>query len=354
VSGTPHALAASNVDSQLSQILGWLNAHLAATSGAHNASAIAAAVHNYIAGTTVQAQLQEIVSDLALQTAGSAGASRIGADAVSGSPNALAAGTVDSQLAELLGDINSHVGATSGAHAASAISVADAGNNLTASNVETALAEILDAFEDDHYRGNEGNAGQHRTIRQPNLGTGKVLLWDAVGVGSVGTRLRIYVDSDSVWFTLNASWNGSAWARDGTGFFCGGFRFSRTDFEFLHEDSFAATFTSWTHKWTLGFRGTPNSGFWTTGAITEVGRCGIESHNTYNATRNMALGTAVTFRSRFPATPSSITFSTSSSFNFTGNPSLWDTDRDGFGFFSFQNVPSNAAVYWFGSYTAVA
>jgi hypothetical protein len=39
--------------------------------------------------------------------------------------------------------------------------------------------------------------------------------------------LRVYVDSDSVWFTLNASWNGGAWARDDTGFFCGGFRFSR-------------------------------------------------------------------------------------------------------------------------------
>jgi hypothetical protein len=101
VGGTPHALTASNVDSHLSQILGWLNAHLAATSGAHNASAIAAAVHSYIAGTTVQAQLQEIVSDLALQTAGSAGASRVGADAVSGSPSSLAAGTVDSQLADL-------------------------------------------------------------------------------------------------------------------------------------------------------------------------------------------------------------------------------------------------------------
>ena len=27
-------------------------------------------------------------------------------------------------------------------------------------------------FHWDHYRGNETNAGQHRTIHQPNLGTG--------------------------------------------------------------------------------------------------------------------------------------------------------------------------------------
>ena len=354
VAGTPNALPAGNVDGQLSQLLGWLNSHVGAAAGAHAASAISAAVHNYIAGTSVQAQLQEIVSTLLAQTAGTPGSSRIGADAVTGTPNALAAGTVDAQLSTLLGNVNSHITNATGAHAASAISVADSGGNLAASNVEAALAEILDAFEDDHYRGNEGNAGQHRTIHQPNMGTGKVLLWEAIGVGSAATHLRVYVDSDSVWFLLNTSWNGSAWARDSTSWFCGGFRFSRQDFQLFHEDSFAATFTNWTCTWTIPMRSTVNSAFEITGTVREVGRLGIESHNTYNATRNMALGATATFRSRFPATPSSITFASSSSYNFSGNPSLWDTDRDGFGFFSYQNVPSNSSVYWFGSYTAVA
>ncbi len=354
VSGTPHALTASNVDSHLSQLLGWLNAHLAATSGAHNASAITAAVHSYIAGTTVQAQLQEIVSDLASQAAGTAGAIRVGADPVSGSPNALAAGTVDSQLASLLGFINTHVGATSGAHVASAVSVADAGNNLNAVNVETALAEIIDAFEGDHYRGNETNAGQHRPLRQPNFGSGRVLLWDAVGVGSTASRFRVHADNDSIWFTVNAFWNGSAWQRDLAGNYAGGFRFSRTTFEMFHDNSFSPTFTDWTRTWRLPMSATVNSAFETTGTIREVGRCGVETHNTYNATRNMALGGANTFRSRFPATPSSITFTETSSFNFSGSMSLWDADRDGFGFFSYQNVSSNTTIYWFGTYTAVA
>ncbi|MFZ5787412.1 MAG: hypothetical protein ACOY3Y_13295 [Acidobacteriota bacterium] len=354
VSGTPHALTASNVDSHLSQILGWLNAHLAATSGAHNASAIAAAVHSYIAGTTVQAQLQEIVSDLALQTAGSAGASRIGADAVSGSPSSLAAGTVDSQLADLLGDINDHVSDASDAHDASAISVADSGGNLTASNVETALAEIVDAFEGDHYRGNEGSAGQHRAIHQPDFGSGRVLLWEARGNGSVSGRLRVYADSDTVWFTINAAWNGSAWERDSTSYFSGGMRFSREDFVLFHENTFAATFTDWTRTWTLPMSSTVNSAFEMTGSTREVGRLGYESHNTYNATRNMAVGGANTFRSRFPATPSSITFSETSSANTDGPPSVWDADRDGFGFFDYVNVAANTTLYWFGTYTAVA
>jgi len=354
VGGTPHALTASNVDSHLSQILGWLNAHLAATSGAHNASAIAAAVHSYIAGTTVQAQLQEIVSDLALQTAGSAGASRVGADAVSGSPSSLAAGTVDSQLADLLEDINDHVSDASDAHDASAISVVDSGGNLTASNVETALAEIVDAFEGDHYRGNEGSAGQHRAIHQPDFGSGRVLLWEAHGNGSLSGRLRVYADSDTVWFTINAAWNGSAWERDSTSYFAGGMRFSRGDFVLFHENSFAATFTDWTRTWTLPMSATVNSAFEMTGSTREVGRLGYESHNTYNATRNMAVGGANTFRSRFPATPSSITFSETSSYNTDGPPSLWDADRDGFGFFDYVNVAANSTLYWFGTYTAVA
>ena len=73
VAGTPNALPAGNVDGQLSQLLTWLNNHVGAAAGAHAASAIAAAVHNYIAGTSVQAQLQEIVTTLLAQTAGTPG-----------------------------------------------------------------------------------------------------------------------------------------------------------------------------------------------------------------------------------------------------------------------------------------
>jgi len=91
-----------------------------------------------------------------------------------------------------------------------------------------------------------------------------------------------------------------------------------------------------------------------TGTTQEVGRLGFETHNTYNATRTMAVGGANTFRSRFPATPSSITFTETSSANAGGLPSLWDADRDGFGFFDYVSVASNTTIYWFGTYTAVA
>ncbi len=309
--GTPHALPAGNVDGQLSQLLAWLNDHVGAVAGAHNASAIAAIAHSYISGTSVQAQLQEIVTDLGSQAAAGSGASRIG--------------------------------------------VADSGGNLDAANVEAALAEILDAFEGDHFRGNETSVGQHRAIRQPVLGSGTVLLWDAAGAGGAGARLRVYADTSSIWFTLNASWNGSAWVRDNTSFFSGGFRFSRLAFELFHEDSFAATFTSWTSTWTLPMSSTTNSAFELGGTVQEIGRVGLEYTNADTATRTLAGGGAATFRNRFPATPSSITLSPlSTSGSFSGNPSTFTVNRDGFGYFTFQSLSSLSTAFWFGNYTAVA
>jgi hypothetical protein len=353
--GAPNALPAGSVKSQLAQLLGFLNTHVSAPTGAHNAAAIAATPHNNVSATNVQSQLQEIVTDLVATSAAAPGAGLVGVDAIAGAPTAIAAGTLRAALVTLLGSLNGHVNQAAGAHAASAISVADAGNNLNAANVETALAEVLDAYEGDHFRGNEANPGQHRTIRQPNLGGTKALLWDAQGNGGIGARLRVYADSDNIWFTLNASWNGSAWARDSTSYFAGGFRFSRLDFEFMHEDSFAATFTTWTRRWVLPMSSTVNSAFELTGSVQETGRLGLEWTNADTALHTLALGGAVTFRNRFPAAPSSITLTPSSvGGGFSGNPSTFSVDRDGFGFFSFQSMTGLQNMYWFGRYTAVA
>jgi hypothetical protein len=111
-------------------------------------------------------------------------------------------------------------------------------------NVETARAEVLDAYEGDHFRGNEASAGQHRTIWQPALGGSNALLLDSNASGSASTRLPIYADTDSVWFTLNASWTGSACARDGTLYNSATFRFGRTSLEVLHDLHHEATFTT--------------------------------------------------------------------------------------------------------------
>jgi len=352
--GTPHALPSGNVDGQLSQLLGWLNSHVGAASGAHNASAIAAASHNHISGPSVQAQLQEIVDDFQSQSS-SLGASQVGDAAISGSPNNLSAGTVRAQLTALLADINNHQNDGTDAHNASAISVADSGGNLNASNVEAALAEIINAFEDDHYRENQTNRGKHKPIHQPDFGSGRVLLWDAAGNGSVSAHLRVYADSTYIWFVLNAAWNGSAWVRDSSGNYCGGFRFSRSAFEMIHEDTFAATFTDWNNRWRLPMSSSTNSAFETVGSIQERGRLGFQGSNTYSATRTITLGAAVTFRNRFPSTPSSITlFEDTSGFGWSGTPTVYEIDRDGFAYYAYQSLGANYTTWWYGRYTAVA
>ncbi len=352
--GAPNALPAGSVKSQLAQLLGFLNTHVSAPTGAHAAAAVSAIPHNNIAATNVQAQLQEIVTDLVATGASAPGAGLVGVDAIAGAPTAIAAGTLRAALVTLLGGLNSHVNQANGAHAASAISVADAGANLDAVNVEAALAEILDAFEDDHFKGNEANAGQHRTIHIPPLGGTKALILDSNASGLVMTRLRIYVDSEYVWFTINASWNGSEWARDGSSYYCSGLRWSRSDFTFLYDDTFAATFTSWSKTWRLPMGNTVNSAFELTGTVRETGRLGMEMTNSYNATRTVAGGGGVTFRNRFPAAPSSITLSLHTAGGFSGTPIVAYTDRVGFGFYSYQSLAGGASAYWFGSYTAVA
>jgi hypothetical protein len=166
--GTPHALSAGNVGGQISQLLAWLNNHEGAPARAHHASAIAAAPHDYVVGTSVQAQLQDLVSHLSAQSAGAAGASRVGAQPMTGGPYALAAGTVGSQLALLLAYLNEHANRQNeSAHAASAILVADSEENLDASTVEEALAEIVDAFDGDHLRGTALGRPRRGRRREP-------------------------------------------------------------------------------------------------------------------------------------------------------------------------------------------
>lgn len=56
--------------------------------------------------------------------------------------NLLTATTVEAALAELHADVTNHTGDTSAAHAASAISVLDTAGNFTGTNVEAVLAEV--------------------------------------------------------------------------------------------------------------------------------------------------------------------------------------------------------------------
>jgi hypothetical protein len=355
VSGSPRALDAGSVDTQLSQIVDWINTHLSAPASAHKASSIAAAVHNYLLATNVQAQLEEIVRTLVTAAAPAPGASRIGAAATSGDPASLAEGTVHSQLSDLLAALNTHCKATSGAHPATAVSLQDSDDNLGVTDLESALAAILSFLKVDHFGARDSKPGYHRTIHQPRIFGDYVLVWISEGVGSIGTILRVYIDAQYVWFTVNASRDGTNWVRDHNGYRCGGFRFAGWLFEVLNEDSGAHTFTNWSRVWKLDFAGDSTSAFVVTGSIKEIGRLGYEVTNSFNQARQLMVGGSVCFRSRFAATPSSITFTKiNASDPQVPTPLLYMADRDGFGFYTNPIVSAGNMACWFGTYTATA
>ena len=106
--GMPRALVAGTVESQLVALLGWLNEHLGAAAGAHNASAIAAVAHNFVAATSVQAQLQEIAADLASAAVGQ-GAALLGSQALGGSPRAVPQVKLREQVLAVLNHLNAHI-----------------------------------------------------------------------------------------------------------------------------------------------------------------------------------------------------------------------------------------------------
>jgi hypothetical protein len=348
--------SSNTVQSSLDAVDELLNQHVSGSGQRHAASHINFSPGGFVSQNNVQGAVAEIVSKLSSATSGSPGASVVGADAVTGTPHVLPAGNVDSQLSSLLSFINGHVGATSGAHTASAVSVTDSGVKLDASNVEAALAETLTAFESQHYRDNQFNGGNHRTIRQPDLGSGRVLLFYSAGTGGQSARFRIFADSDDIWFTMNADWDNSnnRWDKDSPGQ-SGGFRFGRNTFETLYDNAGSTTFTEWENHWRLSMGILVNSAFETHGTIREVGRVALQATNTYSSDRVVSMGIPITFRNRFPATPSSVTFSANSfSYNWSGDPVATDTSRDGFVVYSYQYTASQNTAWWYGTYTAIA
>ncbi len=143
-----------SVGSQILDLVTALNSHLTDAVDAHLATAIGAAIAatwrdaTGIAGTTVDAALEEIVSDLASMTASVAGARKVGQEGIASAPNSIAAGSLHDAFSDLLSHINNHLNDATDAHDASAISYIGSGNwadatAVTAANVESALDEVV-------------------------------------------------------------------------------------------------------------------------------------------------------------------------------------------------------------------
>ena len=348
----------NSVQSALDSVDSLLYQHIGGNGQRHTAEHIDFAPVGFIFENTVQTAIVDFVNKISASLPGKSGGSIIGVQAAAGMPNALSAGNLTSQLASLLSFINNHMGATAGAHAASAISVSDSGGMLTANQVESALAEILTAYTEQHYRGNQTNSGMHRAIRQPDLGSGRVLLFYSEGSGSLSARFRIFADSSDVWFTMNADWDStnSRWEKDSPGQ-SGGFRFGRSAFEFFFDDAGSNTFTDWESYWRLPMGLVTNSAFELSGTIREVGKVALMGTNTSIADgeRSVGMSCPITFRNRFPAAPSSVTLSAGSySTGWSGTPTIVDTSRDGFIVYSYQLTDTQATAWWRGTFTAIA
>ncbi|MGE0325900.1 MAG: hypothetical protein AB7K71_17080 [Polyangiaceae bacterium] len=380
---------AGNAQAAFDEVDAELREHFTATGRRHPASSIDYAPHGFVQATQLQAAVDEVVDDLSSTATGNPGASHVGADAAPGTPNALPAGSVDGQLSMLLGFLNAHQGVVSGAHNATAIAAAahsflsgtnvqsqlqqltsalgstaipsgasrigisDSSGQLGASDVEGALAELMGTFALEHYRGNEANGGYHRTIRQPNLGGTKALLWDSFGVGGSGPRLRVYLDNTSLWFTLNTNWTGSAWERIQSAP-CTAIRLGTGEFELLYQPNISGPFTTWERRWNLTMNSSPTAFFRMAGPASDRGRLGAVWTNTHSATAALSAGGAITFHNEFETTPSSITLAVTYSTVSSAAPTVISATPSGFGFIASRTLSAGQSAVWMGTYDAIS
>ncbi len=142
------------------RILDFLRGHISDASGAHLATAInwSGAVPTWattgesVSGSTIQAVLTSLVSQLGDATSPQTGATRIGSAAIAAvtntAPNAsLAAGNIQDQLLELLEQINGHM-SDGGSHAGGGAGYLGSGNwadgtPVPASTIEQAIDRIV-------------------------------------------------------------------------------------------------------------------------------------------------------------------------------------------------------------------
>jgi hypothetical protein len=354
--GAPNALTAGSVKSQLDALLGFINAHLNNASGAHAGSAIA-----YAAGpawkdgtanpaTTVQAELDKHVNDLTAD----AGASRIGVTArtawLGGRTNP-AGVSVFAAIDKIITDLAAQTAADDGARrigaqasgnlpAGSVRSQLDA---LDATSVRTSVANVFTALQT--FNGAAGDTSA--AIATTSAPATRKLLWQIAGTGNYNYRL--YATARTLEFTLNAQWNGAQWVKDSTAWISAKLELNNFQFRIRTDNGATSPFadTAWTGTIDMEFQ-TGNSltldvnGNWTAPGATETY---VAWQGQSPPSGNTNVGAGASFRKMFPATPSSITFTTLDSTNLTTGPLAWQTAASGTGAFIGTNANTNARFY---------
>ena len=157
---------------------------------------------------------------------------------------------------------------------------------------------------------------------------------------SLGTSysVRFYSTSRTLEITLNASWNGTAWAKDNTGWWSVRFDINNFQFRCLAESSTNATFADSAFVGGIVFNvaGTgAGQTFDTNGNFTGPGS--TEAYAAWQGqcppSGNTNVGSGASFRKVFPATPSSVTFTVLDSVNLSTGPTVFMASVAGTGCF---------------------
>lgn len=351
-SGSPNALSAGSVKSQIDALLAALNAHVAGA-GAHAASVISNTPFGNLSATTVQAALNELDAEkaalghvhaateisyagsgaladgtvIAAQsleaaldslvslladnvTAGSDGAGRIGAEAQSYGSAAVSRGRLSSQVYELLQLINGKASVTSA-------------NSWSQPQTMS------------------GEPG----VQYPSTTTWRQLLY-IPGY----TPLRLAFDGSSLWITINAYYSGGVWNPDVIGSNRSAIRLDQYDLYFHYQGGGAGAFASWarTWRWSLvGGKTHPE-----VIGCYETGYWALEGKNYYGTT-TIYLGAGVNFKATFSATPSSITMTRDGGYNWDTAPTAYAAQPYGFDCYGSSNsIAQGTTAYVYGHYYA--
>ncbi|MDY0004288.1 MAG: hypothetical protein RBU30_23510 [Polyangia bacterium] len=373
-----------------------LEAHFSGTGRRHGAGAIDCAAPGWLSGTDLQAALDSLVSGLTSTAGGSAGASRVGADAAPGTPHALPAGTVDGQLSQLLAWLNAHEGASSGAHPSSAIAYPGGpdwrgGRTNPATSVGAQLTKIVSdlgevaAGDDGAERiGAQAVAGSPLALpagsvreqldlilaranragmldevntwqkTQTLLGAPGVRFADPGGsllllaeLPSTDLPARVYSDGTDLWITINAERVGVNWKANNTAKPRSALRLTAGGPDFLYQGATPGTWTSWARAVSLTLGGTNVE-------LVSIGASGIQQRSYTGAegyhSGSSSLGGSWNYPLRFASAPSSVTFLQTSRWpsSWSTAPTLWQHDETGGSWFGTPGGGSvTAGTAWY-------
>lgn len=227
----PRSLAAGSVRTQLKLLVEYLNNHMndgvahAGAGALYSGSPPWADTTTIPAGVTIDAAIDQIVSDLAATTVGDDGAGKVGIRArtnwLGGRTNV--ASNVFAAIDKIITDLAATTAADDGAERIGA-AIRGTGNTLPAGSIASQLVELADNWGKlsraqtwSARQTLNGSAGDtNAALDTTSVPVTRKLLWEVNLLGS--RKGRIYAGagaSGAGWeFTVNALWNGAAWDAD--------------------------------------------------------------------------------------------------------------------------------------------